>query len=200
MASRLDEVDAGVNTVVNNVHAVDLVLGVQIGIETLLDVLNNRSPGVIIVDKVAKTWGVDHSQAQTNAVFLNVSGDGLDADSLGGEVERWLLTLLWRVERGVKERVDESRLAEAGFTCTQSFISAPAMYTPRTARDLPTTITLKLKPFRTLLRCHWFGKFANPTYPVSFLRTMLRMSVAACAAALGSFEVTVWGAVVPPLG
>lgn len=44
---------------------------------------------------------------------------------------------------------------------------------------LPTTITLKLKPFRTLLRCHWFGRLAKPTYPVSFLRTMFLISLAA---------------------
>ena len=41
---------------------------------------------------------------------------------------------------------------------------------------------------------------AKPTYPVSFLRTIFLMSVAACAAALGSFEDTVWGVFWPPFG
>jgi len=52
--------------------------------------------------------------------------------------------------------------------------------------DTPTTMTLKLKPFLTLLRCHWFGRLAKPTKPVNFLRTMFFMSLAAAAAALGS--------------
>lgn len=59
--------------------------------------------------------------------------------------------------------------------------------------NIPTTMTLKLKPFRTLLRCHWFGRLAKPTKPVSFLRTMFLISLAAAAAALGSFDDTVWG-------
>lgn len=54
-------------------------------------------------------------------------------------------------------------------------------------------MTLKWKPLRTLLRCHWLGRFAKPTYPVSFLRTMF-MSLAAAAAALGSLDEMVWGA------
>lgn len=58
--------------------------------------------------------------------------------------------------------------------------------------DLPTTMTLKLNPFLTLLRCHWFGRLANPTKPVNFLRTMFFMSLAAAAAALGSLWETVW--------
>lgn len=60
-------------------------------------------------------------------------------------------------------------------------------------KNIPTTITLKLKPFLTLLRCHWLGKFAKPTYPVNFLRTMFFMSVAASAAAFGSLEETLCG-------
>lgn len=54
-------------------------------------------------------------------------------------------------------------------------------------------MTLKLNPLRTLLRCHWLGRFAKPTYPVSFLRTMF-MSLAAAAAALGSLDEMVVGA------
>ena len=51
---------------------------------------------------------------------------------------------------------------------------------------LPTTMTLKLKPLRTLLRCHWFGRLAKPTYPVSFLRTMFLLSaVAVCEGTTG---------------
>ena len=41
---RLDEEHTSVNAVVNDVHAVDLVLRVQVGIETLLDVVDDGSP------------------------------------------------------------------------------------------------------------------------------------------------------------
>jgi hypothetical protein len=63
VTSWLNEVDTSVDAVVNNVHAVDLVLGIQVCIEALLDVLNDWAPGVVIVDKVSETRGVDHSQA-----------------------------------------------------------------------------------------------------------------------------------------
>ena len=60
VACRLDEVDASVYTVVNNVHPVELVLSIKIGVEALLDVLNNRSPRVIVVNEVAKAGCVNH--------------------------------------------------------------------------------------------------------------------------------------------
>ena len=58
-------------------------------------------------------------------------------------------------------------------------------------RNSPTTITLKLKPFRTLLRCHWLGRLAKPTYPVNFRRTMFLLSAACWAAILGFVDETV---------
>ena len=54
VAGRLDEVDNGMNAVVDNVHAVDLVLSVQVGIEPLLNVLDNWIPRLIVVYEVAK--------------------------------------------------------------------------------------------------------------------------------------------------
>ena len=59
MASGLDEVDDGVDAVVDNVHAVDLVLGLEVGVETLLDVLDNGIPGLIVVNEVAKARSVN---------------------------------------------------------------------------------------------------------------------------------------------
>lgn len=50
---------------------------------------------------------------------------------------------------------------------------------------------MKLNPFLTLFLCHWFGKFAKPTYPVIFLLTIFFISVAAAATALGSRDDTV---------
>ena len=63
VASGLDEVHAGVHAVVNDVHAVDLVLGLQICIESLLNVLNDWPPRVVIVDKVAKARCVNNGQS-----------------------------------------------------------------------------------------------------------------------------------------
>lgn len=40
----LDKVDAGMDAVVDDVHAVNLVLGVEVGVKSLLNVLHNRSP------------------------------------------------------------------------------------------------------------------------------------------------------------
>jgi hypothetical protein len=44
MASWLNEVHAGMNSVVDNIHSVDLVLGIQIRIEALLNVIHNWAP------------------------------------------------------------------------------------------------------------------------------------------------------------
>ena len=60
VASGLDEIDTGVDAVVDNVHAVDLVLSIQVGVEALLNVLDNGVPGLIVVDEVAKAGCVDY--------------------------------------------------------------------------------------------------------------------------------------------
>ena len=116
VAGGLDEVDAGVDAVVDNVHAVDLVLGIQVGVETLLDVLGDWAPGVVVVDKVAETRSVDDGQAEADAVFFDVGADCLDVDGLGGEVEGRLLALLGRVKGSVEKGVDQGGLSEAGLT------------------------------------------------------------------------------------
>ena len=123
VAGGLDEVDTGVDAVVDNVHAVDLVLGVQVCIEALLDVLNDWAPGVIVVDKVSETGSVNDSQAQANSVLLDVSADGLNVDGLGCEVERRLLALLRGVERGVEQGVDQSGLSKTRFTLKRCQLS-----------------------------------------------------------------------------
>lgn len=97
MASGLDEVDNSVNAVVDNVHAVDLVLGVQVRIESLLNVLDDRIPRLIIVDEVTEARGVNHGQPQTDTVLLDVGADGLYRNGLGN-VEARGLALLGRVQ------------------------------------------------------------------------------------------------------
>jgi hypothetical protein len=71
----LDEIDACVDAVVYNVHAVDLILGIEVCVEALLNVLHNGAPRSIVVDKVAEPRGINDSQAQTHAVLFNVSAD-----------------------------------------------------------------------------------------------------------------------------
>lgn len=72
MTCRLDKVYTCVHSVVHDVHSVDLVLGIQVGIETLLNVLDNGSPRVIIVDKVTKPWGIDNGETETHTIFLDI--------------------------------------------------------------------------------------------------------------------------------
>lgn len=44
VAGGLDEIDASMDTVIHNVHAVDLVLCIEIGVKTLLNVLYDWAP------------------------------------------------------------------------------------------------------------------------------------------------------------
>lgn len=62
VASGLDKVDACMDAVVNDIHAVDFILGVKVRVKSLLDVLNNRAPRCIIVDEVAKARSVNDGQ------------------------------------------------------------------------------------------------------------------------------------------
>lgn len=116
VASGLDEEHAGVDTVVDNVHAVDLVLRVEVGVVTLLNVVDNRAPGLIVVDEVSESRGVDHGQAKADASLFNVGADGLNGNRLRDDVQARSLALLGRVERSVEKSVDQGRLSESRFT------------------------------------------------------------------------------------
>lgn len=119
----LDEEDAGVNSVVNNVHAVDLVLGIEVGIESLLNVVDDGSPRLVVVDEVAESRSVNNGQAETDTGLLNVGADGLDGNGLGNDVQGRAFALLGGVQGGVEEGVDEGRLAQARFTCKKQIRS-----------------------------------------------------------------------------
>ena len=58
----LNEVNTSVDTVVNDVHAIDLVLGIQVGIKSLFDVIHNWSPRLIVVNEITKAWGINNGQ------------------------------------------------------------------------------------------------------------------------------------------
>ncbi len=117
VASGLDEVDTSVDTVVDNVAAVNLVLSLEVGVETLLDVLDNRAPRVVVVDKITEARGIDDAQAETDTVLLDVGAGGLDRHGLRDNVGIGTGALLRGVEGGVEQGVDKGRLSEAGFTC-----------------------------------------------------------------------------------
>ena len=118
VASRLDEVHTGVHTVVDNVHAVDLVLGLQVCIESLLNVLNDWSPRVVIVDKVTEAGCVNNCQSQPDSVLFNVCADGLDGDGLWDDVETRAFAFPRRVEGSVEEGIDKCRLSKTRLACS----------------------------------------------------------------------------------
>jgi hypothetical protein len=93
VAGRLDEVDNCVNAVVYDIHAVHLILRLKVGIEPLLNVLDDGIPRLVVVDEIAKAGSVDDRQSQADAVLLDVGADGLYRDSLG-DVETRGLALL----------------------------------------------------------------------------------------------------------
>jgi hypothetical protein len=72
MARRLDEVDAGVNTVINHFLTVDTVFLLEIRVEASLNIFNNWLPAIVIINKVAEPRGVNNGQAESYAVLLNV--------------------------------------------------------------------------------------------------------------------------------
>jgi hypothetical protein len=120
VAGWLDKVHAGMNSVVDDVHAIDLVLGVQVGIKALLNVIDNWAPRLVIVDKVAKAGCVNDGQTETDAILLNVGRDGVDGDGFGDDIERRALALLGRVEGGVEQGVYQGRFTQSRFTCNQA--------------------------------------------------------------------------------
>jgi hypothetical protein len=63
VTSRLDEIHAGMHAVVDDVHAVEFVLGFEICIESLLDVFDDWAPGIIVVDEIAEARCIYYGQA-----------------------------------------------------------------------------------------------------------------------------------------
>jgi len=116
VTGRLNEVNAGVDTVVDNVAAVDLVLGLKVGVKALLNVFDNGAPRVVVVHKVTESGSIDHAEAETHAILLNVGAGRLDRHGLGNDIGVGAGALLRGVEGGVKQGVDKGRLSESGFT------------------------------------------------------------------------------------
>ena len=116
VAGGLDEEDTGMDAVVYDVHAVDLILRIEISIVTLLDVVDNRSPRFVVVDEVSEAGSVNDGQAKADASLLDVGADRLDRNRLGYYVKARSLPVPRGVQRGVEKSVDERGFTETGFT------------------------------------------------------------------------------------
>ena len=75
MACRLDKIYACVNTGIENVSSVDLVLRIKICIVAMFDVLNDWSPRVFVVDKFTKARSIDNGQPKAYSILLNICAD-----------------------------------------------------------------------------------------------------------------------------
>lgn len=60
------------NTVVHHLLAVHPVLLLEVCIKASLDVLDNRLPTVVVIDKVAKPRRVNNGETQPHTIFLDV--------------------------------------------------------------------------------------------------------------------------------
>jgi hypothetical protein len=76
--SGLDKVNTCMDAIVDNIHAVDLVLGVQVCIKSLVNVVHDWPPRFVVVHKVAESRCINNGQAKTNAVLFDISADGFD--------------------------------------------------------------------------------------------------------------------------
>ena len=117
VARGLDEEQTAVNA---RVLEVSLTLGgqllAQVGAVLVLDVLDNRVPAALVVDKIAVARGVNDVEAQTHAILLDDVRDGVD----GGGGARLLVGLeaalaVHQVRR--EDGVDERRLSETSLAC-----------------------------------------------------------------------------------
>lgn len=118
VAGGLDEVDTRVDSRVVDGRSVDPVLGVEVGVKPLVNVVHNGLPRVAVVDKVSETGGVDHGQMQPHVVLLNVLGHGLDLhglERLRGGVLAWL----GRVQVVVEECAHQGGLSKTGLADNQ---------------------------------------------------------------------------------
>lgn len=132
MARRLDEVDACMHAVIHNVHAVDLVLGIKIRVEALFNVLDYRSPRIVVIDKITETWSVYDRKTQTNTILFNIRADGLYRDSLRLDIHAWSFALFWWVQGCIEESVDQGGFPETRFTYSSQIPSL------RYCRDIRT--------------------------------------------------------------
>ena len=118
MARRADEVQARMDTEVDLVLALRLLLLAHVRLVLVVDEVDDGRPRVAVVDVVAEAGRVDHGQLRLELLLLELGLDDLDVRQL---VELLLVApgvALVRGELGGEERVDERRLSEAGLAWT----------------------------------------------------------------------------------
>ena len=114
VASRTDEVEAGVDAEVDLLLALGLLLLAHVRLVLVVNEVDDGSPRVTVVDVVAEARGVDDGELRLELLLLEL---GLDDLHLGELVELLLVPLrvvLGRGELRGEERVDERRLSEPG--------------------------------------------------------------------------------------
>ena len=108
MACWLDKEHTCVDSVVDNIHAVDLVFCIKIRVKARFNILDNGMPGISVVDKIAKARSIDHGQAKTNTILFDVCAYRFDLDCFWHELIGGSFSLLWGIEGGIEQRIDKS--------------------------------------------------------------------------------------------
>jgi hypothetical protein len=86
VASRLDEIDTSVNTVINQFQPVDPVFLLKVGVKSSINVVDNGFPAgssalgaegpksspLIVIDEITKSGSINDRQLQSNASLLNI--------------------------------------------------------------------------------------------------------------------------------
>ena len=120
VASRTDEVEAGVDAEVDLLLALGLLLLAHVRLVLVVNEVDDGSPRVTVVDVVAEARGVDDGELRLELLLLEL---GLDDLNLGELVKLLLVALvvvLVRRELGGEEGVDERRLSKTGFACREN--------------------------------------------------------------------------------
>lgn len=151
MPSRADKVEARVDTEVNLILALRLLLLAHVRLVLVVNEVDNGGPRVAVVDVVAKAGAVDDRQLRLELLLLEL---GLDDLHLGQLVELLVVptaVALRGRQLGREKSVDKGRLAQPGFACRP----LRACSLRQRQRDIPTTIIVKCAPrFATILcRC-----------------------------------------------
>lgn len=115
MTRGLDKVHAGMDSIIDNVHAIDLVFGIEVGIKTLLNVLDDGAPGIVIVDKVSESGCINDRQSQADAILFDIGTDGLNRYGFGNDIEAGALAFSRRIERCIEQRVDQGGFPQTRF-------------------------------------------------------------------------------------
>lgn len=120
MASGSDEVEARVDTEINLVVPLGLLLLAHVGFVLVVNEVDNGGPRVAVVDVVTETGAVDDSELGFELLLLKLS---LDDFNLGQLVELLVVAtgvVLRRRKLRREEGVDKGSLSQAGLACMKS--------------------------------------------------------------------------------